>query len=86
MAKNPVYGFEKPYLCEIEKEFIKYADKVYYDDFDNLIIEKNPNTNEENIETVLFAVGISDNAFLVNEIKENGKAGISPLIDRKSVV
>ena len=80
MAKNPTYGFEKPYLEEIEKEITKSTDIIYYDDFNNLIAEKKPNSTSEEAKTVLFAFCVSDNAFLVNEKKENGNAGIASLM------
>ena len=82
MAKNSLisaYGFEKPYLEEIEKEITQFSDLIYYDAFDNLIAVKNPNTKEEPTKTVLFCFSVSDNSFMVNEIKDDGKAVISSL-------
>ncbi len=83
MAKNLTYGFEKPYLEEIEKEIMQSADVIYYDDFNNLIVEKKPNTTDENTKCILFAFTVSENAFLVSEIKENGNAVISSLMEYK---
>ncbi len=82
MAKNSAfsaYGFEKPYLEEIEKELTQFSDLIYYDSFDNLIIEKKPNTKEEITKTVLFCFPVSENSFMINEIKDDGKAVISSL-------
>ena len=41
MIKNPVYGFEKPYLENIKKENSVYVNEAYFDEFDNLIMIKN---------------------------------------------
>ena len=82
MAKNSfisAYGFEKPYLEEIEKEISQFSDLIYYDSFDNLIAVKNPNSKEDVTKTVLFCFSVSDNSFMVNEIKDDGKAVISSL-------
>ncbi len=82
MAKNSAfsaYGFEKPYLEEIEKELTPFSDLIYYDSFNNLIIEKKPNLADEKTKTILFCIPISEDSFMVNEIKDDGKAVISLL-------
>lgn len=80
MAKYPIYGFEKPYLEELEKELSPFADEIFYDNFDNLCIVKNSNT-EENENTVLFGINISDNAFLVSDINDNATVELSFLMN-----
>lgn len=81
MAKYPIYGFEKPYLEELKKELSDYADEIFYDNFDNLCVVKNSNTAQEDTSCVLFGINISDNAFLVNEIKDDGSADVSSLMN-----
>ena len=68
MYKNPVYGFEKPYLETIKNELEKYAEQVYFDGFDNLIVS--PAAVDEH--TVLIGIEASENGFLINGISDNG--------------
>lgn len=72
MNKNPVYGFEKPYLENIKKEITVYANEVYFDSFDNLIAVKNG--IKDNSKTVVIAAYISENSFLVTDITDSGDA------------
>ncbi len=80
MPKNSAYGFEKPYLEEIEKELTAFSDVIYYDSFSNLIIEKKPNIANEEVKTVMFSFYVSQNSFMVSEIAKNGNAIISSLM------
>lgn len=77
MNKNPVYGFEKPYLENIKKELSVYTNEAYFDDFDNLILVKN---GADASKTVLVGAYASENAFLVSDITEKGILKASALI------
>lgn len=79
MAKYPIYGYEKSYLEEIEKEISQYVDEVYYDDFDNLCAVKNPNTKSEDTQCILLGICVSENAFLISDIYENANTELSSL-------
>jgi hypothetical protein len=74
MYKNPVYGFEKSYLETIKKEIEKYAETIYFDAFDNLIVSPE-NINDD---TILIGIEASENALLINEILDNGLVEFSP--------
>lgn len=77
MSKNPVYGFEKPYLENIKKELSVYVNEAYYDDFDNLIFVKNGADSSKSVVVAAFA---SENAFLISEITKGGLMKALPLI------
>ena len=69
-----IYGFEQPYLEGIKKELSSYFSNIYTDDFGSLIAE---NTDSE----VLIGIPASENAFLINEITDDGLAIFSCLKD-----
>ena len=71
MNKNPVFGFEKPYLENIKKEITVYVNEAYFDHFDNLIAVKNG--LKDNSKTVLIAAYISENSFLVTDVENSGE-------------
>lgn len=71
--KHPVYGLEQPYLEQLRKELLIYTDDAFLDGFSNLIAKRN-GTKE-----ILAAFCASENAFLVSEIKADGKGKVSPL-------
>jgi hypothetical protein len=68
MNKYPVYGFEKAYFESIKKEIEKYSQNIYFDEFDNLIVCPEKITAD----TILIGIEASENAFLINEILDNG--------------
>ena len=73
--KHPVYGMEKPYLQNIGEELSSCVDEILIDGFSNLIAVKNPK------QKTVIAFSASENAFLVNQIRADGKAGFSPLFE-----
>lgn len=77
MIKNPVYGFEKPYLENIKKENSVYVNEAYFDEFDNLIMIKN--SQKEDAKSVVVGICVSENAFLVTDISEKGEMHSVPL-------
>lgn len=81
MAKYPIYGFEKPYLEELEKELAPFADEIFYDNFGNLCVVKNSNATENADNAVLFGINISENAFLVNDVDDNATVSLSSLMN-----
>lgn len=73
--KYPVYGMEKPYLMQLQKELLVYTDDTFFDRFSNLIAEKRQD------KTIVVGVPVSENAFLVNELCSDGKVKFSPLYE-----
>ncbi|MBO5409549.1 MAG: hypothetical protein J6A61_09160 [Clostridia bacterium] len=71
--KNPVYGWEQPYLEQIKKEILIYTDQTFFDGFSNLIAEKKGDKK------ILVGFCASENALLVNEIFPDGTVGYCPL-------
>lgn len=84
MSKSPVYGFEKPYFENIKKELSVYVNEVYYDDFQNLVFVKN--SNDKSAKTILVGAYASENAFLVNEIKDNGEICCASLFNTDDTI
>ena len=58
--KYPVYGMEKDYLEQLQKELFVYTDRTFFDNFSNLIAEKKQG------KTVVIGAPVSENAFLIN--------------------
>ena len=81
--KYPVFGFEKPYFENIKAEFEKFYDEAFYDNFDNLILKKNKNGSDKNI---LIAICASENAFLVSNIKDDGKIDVVSLFKNEDTI
>ena len=81
--KYPVFGFEKPYFENLKAEFEKFYDEAYYDNFDNLILKKNKNSSDKN---VLIAICASENAFLVSDIKDDGKIDVVSLFKNEDTI
>ena len=73
--KHPVYGLEKTYLQKIGEELSSCTDEILFDGFSNLIAVK------KGEKKILVAFSASENAFLVNQIHNDGKAGFSPLFE-----
>lgn len=73
--KNPVFGQEQAYLDQLRKELLIYTDDCFFDGFSNLVAERK---GEKQIVAVVCA---SENAFLVSDIKPDGKVKISPLFE-----
>ena len=73
--KNPVYGWEQPYLEQIKKEILIYTDTTFLDGFNNLIAEKKGDKK------IVVAFCASENALLINEIFPDGTAGYVPLFE-----
>jgi len=66
-----IYGFEQLYLENLKKEIFLNCTSVNNDNFGNLIADKGGDT--------LIAIPVSENAFLVNEIADNGMISFSCL-------
>lgn len=81
--KYPVFGYEKPYFENIKSELEKFYDEAFYDDFDNLILKKN---NKNSKKDVLIAIYASENAFLVSDIKDDGKIDIVSLFKMEDTI
>ncbi|MBR5240142.1 MAG: hypothetical protein IKW04_06180 [Clostridia bacterium] len=73
--KHPVYGLEKPYLQNIGEELSSYADEIFLDGFSNLVAIK------QGKKKTVVSFSASENAFLINQILPDGKAGFSPLFE-----
>ncbi len=73
MIKNPVYGCEQPFLEQLGKELTPYADQIFSDSFENLIVERNGKKR------VVVCLCVSENALLINQLTPDGKAKFSPL-------
>ena len=80
MINTPVFGFEKLFLENLRRELESNSTDVYFDDFENLIVQKNQNGKNK----FLVAMEVSENAFLVSDISDDGYVKISPLFEFKS--
>jgi hypothetical protein len=70
-----IYGFEKLFLENLKKEIAENVSEIYFDDFDNLIAQKETGGRNK----TLVGINVSENAFLINEIAENGLVGFDSL-------